>query len=123
MKNISKYIMVSAIFLFIGIMLGIFFGRNSGSDSILLTQANSSEINTSSPTTAYYDEVLGRININSATVDELTSVPGIGSVTAQRIVEYRRKYGKFYSINDLLKIKGISETTLDDIRPYITVGG
>ena len=123
MKNISKYIMLSAIFLFIGIMLGIFFGRNSGSDSILLTQANSSEINTSSPTTAYYDEVLGRININSATVDELTSVPGIGSVTAQRIVEYRRKYGKFYSINDLLKIKGISETTLDDIRPYITVGG
>ena len=123
MKNISKYIMVSAIFLFIGIMLGIFFGRNSGSDSILLTQANSSEINTSSPTTAYYDEVLGRININSATADELTSVPGIGSVTAQRIVEYRRKYGKFYSINDLLKIKGISETTLDDIRPYITVGG
>ena len=123
MKNICKYIMVSAIFLFIGIMLGIFFGRNSGSDSILLTQTNSSEINTSSPTTAYYDEVLGRININSATADELTSVPGIGSVTAQRIVEYRRKYGKFYSINDLLKIKGISETTLDDIRPYITVGG
>ena len=63
------------------------------------------------------------MNINTANVEELTSVPGIGQTTAQRIVEYRRKYGKFYSVNDLLNVKGIGESTLEDIRSFITVGG
>lgn len=122
-KNIGRYILFSTIILFIGIMIGIFVANSYGSASITLIPQEISVIDGPAPTTAYRDEVLGRVNINTATAEELTSIPGIGQVTAQRIVDYRRKYGKFYSVNDLMNVKGIGESTLDDIRSYITVGG
>ena len=123
MKNIGKYILSSAIFLFLGVMVGIFIGKGLDGDAILLTQTDLTIVDGPAPTTAYHNENLGRININTATIEELTSIPGIGKVTAQRIVEYRQKYGKFYSVTDLLKVKGIGKSTLENIRPYITVGG
>ena len=123
LKNIGKYTLLCAIFLFLGVMLGVFIGLGTDGNAIVLMQTEYSIIDGPAPTTAYRDEVLGRVNINTASAEELTSVPGIGTTTAQRIVEYRRKYGKFYSISDLLNVKGIGESTLEDIRPYITVGG
>jgi len=123
MKNIGKHILLSTIFLFIGIMIGVFIGSGTDGDAIQLTKTDISIIDGPAPTTAYYDEVIGRVNINTATAEELSSIPGIGKVTAQRIIEYRRKYGKFYSINDLLKVKGIGASSLEEIKPYITVGG
>lgn len=122
-KNIGSIILACAIFLFLGVMLGLFIGYGTDGNAITLKPSEYVVVNGPSPTTAYRDEVLGRININTATAQELTSIPGIGEITAQRIVEYRMKYGKFYSLNDLLHIKGIGESTLEDIRPYITVGG
>ena len=122
-KNIGSIILACAIFLFLGVMLGLFIGYGTDGNAITLKPAEYVVVDGPSPTTAYRDEVLGRININTATAQELTSIPGIGEITAQRIVEYRMKYGKFYSLNDLLHIKGIGESTLEDIRPYITVGG
>ena len=122
-KNIGTLILSCAIFLFLGIMFGLFIGHGTDGNAITLTPAEFTVIDGPSPTTAYRDEVLGRVNINTANVEELTSVPGIGQTTAQRIVEYRRKYGKFYSVSDLLNVKGIGESTLEDIRSFITVGG
>lgn len=123
LKNIGKYILPCAIFLFLGIMVGLFIGLGTDGCAVTLIPSAFSIIDGPAPTTAYRDEVSGRVNINTATAEELTSVPGIGPTTAQRIVEYRRKYGRFYSVNDLLNIKGVGESTLEDIRPYITVGG
>jgi comEA protein len=62
------------------------------------------------------------ININTATLDELTSIPGIGPVTAQRIIDFREENGPFKSVDDLLKVKGVGEKLLDKIRERVTAG-
>lgn len=64
-----------------------------------------------------------KVNINSATVDELVSLPGIGPSYAQRIVEYREKNGPFKKVEDLLNVRGIGEKTFERIRDRITIGG
>lgn len=50
-----------------------------------------------------------KVNLNSATVEQLTRLPGIGAKKAAAIVEYRTKIGKFKSVNDLTKVKGIGQ--------------
>jgi competence protein ComEA len=64
---------------------------------------------------------VAKININSASAKELQSLPGIGQVTAERIVAYRTEKGKFKSTNDLLKVKGIGKKSLEKIRDLIMV--
>jgi competence protein ComEA len=64
-----------------------------------------------------------RIDLNRADVWLLTALPGIGAVTAQRIVDYRQANGPYRSLSDLLKVEGIGQATLDKIAGYVTVGG
>ena len=56
------------------------------------------------------------ININTASVQELENLPGVGKIIAQRILTYRRQNGPFKSSDDLLKIKGLGEKKLDQIK-------
>ena len=62
-----------------------------------------------------------RININSATSQELQTLRGIGPALAQRIIEYRQISGGFSTVDDLTNVKGIGEKTLEKIRASITV--
>jgi len=62
-----------------------------------------------------------KININTATAQELDALPGVGEVIAQRIVEYRTANGPFGSIDDLLNVSGIGEVTMEDMRDLVTV--
>jgi competence ComEA-like helix-hairpin-helix protein len=62
-----------------------------------------------------------KININLAGVEELQSLPGIGVVTAKRIVDYRKKNPPFRKIEELLIIRGISKNRLEQIRNRISV--
>lgn len=66
-------------------------------------------------------QVAGLVNINSAGVDELQSLPGIGEVYATRIVAYRSLNGPFQSIDELTNVEGISQSLLDSLRESITV--
>ncbi len=59
------------------------------------------------------------VNINTATIDELVKLNGIGVAYAQRILDYRQENGSFESIDDLLKIKGIGKKRLEKIAPFI----
>jgi competence protein ComEA len=61
------------------------------------------------------------VNLNTATLHDLTTLPGIGPTRAEAILDFRRKNGQFRSVNDLLVIHGISKKRLELIRPYITV--
>ena len=61
------------------------------------------------------------ININSATIQELSTLPRIGEQTAKRIVEFRKTHGKFKRIQDLMKVKGIGEKTFKKFEKLITV--
>ncbi len=62
------------------------------------------------------------ININSAGIDELTKLKGIGPSKAEKIVALRNELGKFNSIDDLLKVKGIGPKTLEKFKKQITLG-
>ena len=69
----------------------------------------------------YIEESDGNIDINTATVSELTELSGIGQSKAEAIVEYRTKNGNFSSVDELTNVPGIGESTLDKIRDYIKV--
>ena len=62
------------------------------------------------------------ININTATVQQLTEMDNIGAVKAEAIVEYRDKHGLFQSVDDLLKVDGIGMATLEANRNMLTIG-
>ncbi len=61
------------------------------------------------------------VNINTASREELTSIPGIGSVTAQKIVSFREENGSFKSIEDVMNVSGIKDKLFSKIKDYITV--
>jgi competence ComEA-like helix-hairpin-helix protein len=62
------------------------------------------------------------INLNTATIAQLETLPGIGPNTAKSIVDFRNRSGPFQRVEDLLAIKGISKSKLEKLRPYVTVG-
>jgi competence ComEA-like helix-hairpin-helix protein len=62
----------------------------------------------------------GKLNINTATKQQLLDLPGVGEVTADRILLYRKEAGKFFSVDDLRAIKGMSKKKLENLRPLIT---
>ena len=64
----------------------------------------------------------GRVNINTATVTELDTLPGIGPTTAQSIVDYRLQHGPFQNIQDIQNVPGIGPANYDRIKDYITIG-
>lgn len=61
------------------------------------------------------------INLNAANLDDLTKLPGIGPKTAQSILDLRIKMGRFKKVDDLLQVKGIGNTKLNNIKKYIFV--
>ena len=62
------------------------------------------------------------VNVNTASVAELSELKGIGDAKAKAIVEYREKSGPFKSVDDLQNVKGIGDKLLAKLRPQITVG-
>jgi len=62
------------------------------------------------------------VNINTATSEELQQVPGIGPATAGKILQMRKSYGAFKSVDDLLAIRGLGSKRLEKMRKYLTVG-
>ena len=65
---------------------------------------------------------LHSVDLNTATEKQLEQLPGVGPTTAKAIVEFRNKAGRFRRVEDLLVIRGISESKLEKIRPYVIIG-
>ncbi len=60
-----------------------------------------------------------KVDINTADVEELTRIPGIGPKTAEAIVAYRKDVGQFKKVEDLIEVKGIGPKKLETIRPFL----
>ena len=61
----------------------------------------------------------GRLNINTASAEDLIQLPRIGPAMAKRIIAYRKQNGPFHSLAELCKVKGIGSKTLARIKPYL----
>jgi competence protein ComEA len=64
----------------------------------------------------------GKVNINTASVEQLTTLPGIGPALASRIVEYRQQSGSFRSTQELMNVRGIGEKNLAKLEAWLSVG-
>lgn len=65
----------------------------------------------------------GQLNLNSATLEELDTLKGVGPVKAQAIVDYRAKNGPFGSVDELDNVPGFGKKTIDNLRDQLTVIG
>jgi len=63
-----------------------------------------------------------KVNINTASIEQLTTLPGVGPKLAARIVEYRQKSGTFRSPQELMNVKGVGEKNFAKIEAWLTVG-
>jgi len=64
----------------------------------------------------------GKVNVNTASVEQLTVLPGVGPKLAARIVEQRQKSGGFKATQELMNVKGIGEKNYAKIQAYLTLG-
>lgn len=104
---------------FVLVMIGVLIGRST-TDQIhsISTKPTASSFVSGTPATT-----VGLLNINTATAAELSELPGIGEILAQRIVDYRTEHGPFTSVDQLTAVEDIGPKRLEDIRELITVGG
>jgi competence protein ComEA len=62
-----------------------------------------------------------KVNLNRASADELQTLPGVGPVLAQRMVEWRKAHGRYRTVDDLQEVKGIGKKRMEQLRPLVTV--
>jgi competence protein ComEA len=90
---------------------------------LLLATAVQSADATAEPSATTEARVVGVVNLNTATPEQLELLPGIGGTRARAIVEYRKEHGPFKQVDDLLKVSGIGPRALEQIRAHCTVDG
>lgn len=122
MKKQRFPLLIVLTLLFVCFTLGFFLGRNSGHETVVVSVPEATRKALPVPS-AEAPEAASPVNINTAALDELMELPGIGQVYAQRILDYRKEHGSFSSTEELLNVKGIGEKRLEAIRDLITIGG
>ena len=112
------WILIAVTGAFLCLLIGVFFGRTTNKTYIKLEDSPSMQ---TQPSASQEPQTLGKININTATLEQLQLLPGIGESLAQRIINYRNQHGSFSATKDLMKVSGIGEKKFDGIKDYITI--
>jgi len=123
MKKHGAMLLAVITFSFACFILGFFLGRSQRREEV--TVSVSKELYTLPPVTTSAPETTEVIqyplDLNSATGEELQSLPGIGEVLSQRILDYREEHGPFTATDQLMDVYGIGQQLYESIQGYITV--
>lgn len=132
MKKQAISLLVAVTLVFAGFTAGYFLGRSHGAGEIQIAVPTAlhpeSALQTEEPQQTQATEetetaVSFPIDLNTADETELTALPGIGPVLAQRILDYRKENGRFQTVEELLNVSGIGEKRLEAIWDLIIIGG
>lgn len=118
----SKLRIAAIVFAFLGLSVSAFAAddQKAMDQTATTTATSTTTTDTTATTTATVEE---KVNVNTADVDTLAKVKGIGKKKAQEIVDYRTKNGNFKAVEDLLNVKGkgMNDKWLDKIQSKLTV--
>jgi competence protein ComEA len=101
--------------------VSVSYAQSTGSSSTA-TPPKATSSKAASTKTADANKPLVSVNLNTATVAELQTLPGIGAKMAARIIEYREARGPFKKIEELMNVQGIGEKNFLKLRPQLSVG-
>lgn len=113
-----QWILIGITGAFLCLLIGVFVGRNLTGAYTPVDQALNTQIQDTSQNVENKD---GKIDINTATLQQLQLLPGIGETIAQRILDYRKENGLFTTLEDIMKVSGIGESKFEQIKPYIKI--
>ncbi len=108
----EKVLLLLTLVFLVGVLSMFYSGRQSGEGGGYTVETERSST---------WKMEVHHININTADVDELQSLPGIGEVLAQRIIERRESVGPYGSVEELLEVKGIGPSKLEGFRSQVII--
>ena len=115
----TPWIILGITGVFLCVLLGVFIGRNFFTNYIpvdSITNTNASEATENRQNT-------NGLDLNTATLQQLMLLPGIGETLGQRIIDYRTEHNGFTSVDELKQVSGIGDKKFAQIAPYVNVGG
>lgn len=124
MKNARISLLIVLTCVFAAFMLGLFAGRNFNKMPVTvrsLPAVTEAPAEIQPENTAPTEPKI--IDLNTATSEQLQTLPGIGPVLAERILVYRQEIGTFTSVGQLMNVSGIGDKKLEELWDYVTVGG